>query len=390
MLGLFWGAVAAIVHTYVVFPVVVLARGRLRARPHDEAEVTPAVSIVIAAHNEAADIGAKLESLLGLDYPADRLELIVASDGSDDGTEEVVAGYAERGVRLVRLPRSGKASALNAGVAEAGGEVLVFTDANSRFEPGALRALVRPFADPGVGGVAGDQRYLAGDSSSGAGERRYWDLDRMLKQGESRAGHVISATGAIYAVRRRLFAPVVDGVTDDFATSTAVIARGYRLVFAPDAVAWEPVAASTEAEWSRKVRVMTRGLRAVALRRGLLRPDRHGFYAYQLLTHKVLRRLMALPLTAIAVSSPFLWRRGRLYRLAVAGQAAGYGLAAAGLLAPRSRVGRARPATLAGYFCMVNAAGATAAWNVVRGHRIDRWEPQRSTARPAASDEAVA
>ena len=377
----FWGAVAVLAYTYAGFPLLVLARAAVRPRPYRTGDVRPPVSVLIAAHNEATAIGPKLESVLAAAYPGGRREVIVASDGSDDGTEEVVRRYEDRGVRLVALPRVGKAAALNRAIAVATGEVLVFTDANSALEPDAVTALVRPFADPTVGGVAGDQRYRRrGDEAAvTGGERRYWDFDRLLKVAESRAGNAISATGALYAVRRELVGEVPEGVTDDFATSTGVIAAGARLVFAPDAVAWEPVAASGEVEFGRKVRVMTRGLRGVVVRRELLDVRRHGFYAVQLVSHKVLRRLMVVPLAVLAVASPALWRRGRLYRLATVGQVLFYGAGAAGLLAGSSGRRRARGRLLAipAFFCLVNAASVKACWNLVTGRRIDRWEPQR-------------
>jgi cellulose synthase/poly-beta-1,6-N-acetylglucosamine synthase-like glycosyltransferase len=382
---LFWGAAAAIAYTYGLFPALVLARARLRPRPHRIAGVTPSLSIVIAARNEVDAIGAKLENVLSLDYPEARRQIVVASDGSEDGTDEVVRGYEDRGVRLLRRSREGKAPALNAAVAAAVGEILVFTDANSIFAPDALRAIVSPFADPAVGGVAGDQRYLSTDGDSmAAGELRYWDLDRMLKAAESRAGNVISATGAIYAIRRELFDIVPDGVTDDFVTSTGVIARGYRLVFAPTAVAYEPVAETGALEFDRKVRVITRGLRSVLVRRALLNPFRHGFYAVQLFSHKVLRRMMVFPLMVMAVTSPFLWRRGRLYRAATVIQLALYGAGATGALLPDRPIARRRPFVIATFFCLVNLASVKAIWNLVSGHRIDRWEPQR--ANPVRTD----
>jgi cellulose synthase/poly-beta-1,6-N-acetylglucosamine synthase-like glycosyltransferase len=377
----FWGAVAVLAYTYAGFPLLVLARAAVRPRPYRTGDVRPPVSVLIAAHNEATAIGPKLESVLAAAYPGGRREVIVASDGSDDGTEEVVRRYEDRGVRLVALPRVGKAAALNRAIAVATGEVLVFTDANSALEPDAVTALVRPYADPTVGGVAGDQRYRRrGDEAAvTGGERRYWDFDRLLKVAESRAGNAISATGALYAVRRELVGEVPEGVTDDFATSTGVIAAGARLVFAPDAVAWEPVAASGEVEFGRKVRVMTRGLRGVLVRRELLDVRRHGFYAVQLVSHKVLRRLMVVPLAVLAVASPALWRRGRLYRLATVGQVLFYGAGAAGLLAGSSgrRRGRGRLLAIPAFFCLVNAASVKACWNLVTGRRIDRWEPQR-------------
>jgi cellulose synthase/poly-beta-1,6-N-acetylglucosamine synthase-like glycosyltransferase len=315
--------------------------------------------------------------------------VIIASDGSDDGTNAVVQGYETQGVKLLALPRLGKAPALNAAADAASGEILAFSDANSMFAPDAIRALVRPFADPQVGGVAGNQRYLR--KESGSGESSYWGFDRKLKQSQSRAGNAISATGAIYAIRRALFEPIPGGVTDDFFTSTGVMVRGYRLVFAPDAVAYEPVAASSGREFERKVRVITRGLQAVLLRRTLLNPLRHGFYALQLFSHKVLRRLVVFPLLIIAILSPMLWTRGLIYRLATLGQAVFYGLALTHVLLGERRVAQSKILALPFYFCMVNGACLLAAWNLLRGRRIERWEPRRQegelpgVARPASA-----
>ena len=375
----FWLSAGAIAVTYVGFPALLLVRGRVVRRPVAAADITPDVSLVIAAHDEELSIGAKLDNVLALDYPADRLQVIIASDGSTDGTNAIVAAYADRGIRLLALPRVGKAAALNAALAEATGEIVVFSDANSMFVAEAIRAIVRPFADPAVGGVAGDQRYDRGGANGAMaeGERGYWDLDRMLKLAESASGSVTSATGAIYALRRTLIQPVMDGVTDDFYTSTAVVAAGRRLVFAEDAAANEPVASSGGVEYGRKVRVMTRGLRGVLARRSLLDPRVHGFYSIQLLWHKLLRRLMVFPLLAVAVASPFLWGRGWLYRLATVGQAAFYALAGAGIALRGRPRSRARYLALPAYFCMVNMAALQATVNVLRGRRIDRWEPMQ-------------
>jgi cellulose synthase/poly-beta-1,6-N-acetylglucosamine synthase-like glycosyltransferase len=378
-LGLFWSAAALLAWTYAVFPVLLLARGRLARRPYRTGEITPLVSVLIAARNEAGVIGSKLESLLRLDYPAEKLEIVVASDGSTDATAQVVATYADRGVRLLTLPADGKAAALNAAVEASRGELLVFSDANSEFAPTALRALVRPFADPGVGGVAGNQVY-SGSARDGTatGERSYWHLDRRLKEAESAAGSAISATGAIYAIRRSLFAPVPVGVTDDFATSTRVVSEGYRLVFAPDAIAYEAVADSTGREFARKVRVMTRGMRGVVVMRHLLDPRRYGFYSFQLAWHKVLRRLMAIPLIILAVATLALRGRGPIYRAAAVGQGAFYAAAVGGLLLGRTRIGRGRLLSLPAYLVMVNAASLVALLNVITGRRIDHWNPARS------------
>jgi glycosyltransferase involved in cell wall biosynthesis len=378
--ALFGLAAALIVYTYLLFPCLVLLRARLWPRPHGSAPIAPAVSVVMAAHNEARSIGAKLDNLLGLDYPPDRVHVVVATDGCDDGTDAIARARGDRRVRVVTLGRVGKAAALNAGVSAATGEILVFTDANSMFAPEAMRALVAPFADPHVGGVAGDQRYVAdgAEAAVATGERRYWDLDRAIKRAESRGGNAISATGAIYAVRRELFRPVPPGVTDDFATSTAVIAQGRRLVFAPDAVAFEPVAPSGGDEFERKVRVMTRGLNGVVARRELLDPRRHGFYALQLLSHKVLRRLMAIPLAVLAGTSLAEARRSRTFRLLAAAQGALYATGAVGLALRGGGRVRSRLVALPAYFCLVNVASLRAVWNIARHRAIDRWDPRRA------------
>jgi len=395
---LFWSAAALIAYTYIFFPALVFLRGLLHRRPYRSAEITPQVSLIIAAHNEAGSIGAKLDNILSLDYPRDRLEVVIASDGSNDGTDAIVRGYAGQGVKLLSLPRQGKAPALNAAVAASTGEILVFSDANSMYAPDAIRALVRPFADPEVGGVAGNQRYasaplrtdLAGDSDgAGDGERSYWNFDRKLKQSQSRAGNAISATGAIYAIRRSLFRTVPVGVTDDFVTSTRVIAQGYRLVFAPDAIAYEPVARSSGAEFGRKVRVITRGLRGVLVMRELLNPFRYGFYAIQLFSHKVLRRLAVFPLLMLLLASPQLWQHGLFYQVATLVQLGFYGCGALGLLLGGTRLGRLKVFTIVFFFCMVNAASLLASVNVLRGRQIDRWEPQRQGAHAAANHATV-
>jgi cellulose synthase/poly-beta-1,6-N-acetylglucosamine synthase-like glycosyltransferase len=385
---LFWLATAVVAYTYVGFPLLVLLRARLRPRPHARADVTPQVSVVIAAHDEEASIGPRVDNLLALDYPPDRIEFVIASDGSTDRTVAEARRRDDPRVNVLDLPRTGKATALNAAVAASGGEILVFSDANTAYAPDAIGMLVRSFADPAVGGVAGNQVYLPASASSGprddgaatavgVGERSYWDFDRLVKDAESLGGSVISATGAMYAIRRELFREVPDGVTDDFVTSTRVIAAGRRLVFEPAAIAYEPVAGSSSREYRRKVRIMTRGLRGVAVARDLLDPARHGFYAFQLLTHKVLRRLMAIPLVLILVTSLFLWDDGPIYRVAVVGQLAVYGMGVIGLLL-RDRPGGRRPwFAIPSFFLLVNIASLHALWNLLSGRRIDRWQPVR-------------
>jgi cellulose synthase/poly-beta-1,6-N-acetylglucosamine synthase-like glycosyltransferase len=375
----FWGSGAVLAWAYAGFPAVAFLRSTLRPRPYAVATHAPSVAIVVAAHNEVETIERKLDNLASLDYPRDRLELIVASDGSTDGTDDVVRRRRAPRVRLLSLPRKGKAAAMNAAVATTRADVLVFTDANSMLRPDAVQALVRPLVDPDVGGVAGDQRYTGDRDTEGTavGERDYWSFDRALKRAQSASGSIIGATGALYAVRRDLVAQIPDGVADDFYVSLAVVAQGARLVFEPAAIALEPVAPSAAQEFRRRTRVLTRGLRCIFVMRPLLNPRRHGFFAIQLLSQKVLLRVSVVPLGAIALTSTTLVRRGRVYQLAAAGQAVLFGLGLIGLAAPRSRLARRRVVALPAYFCLINAAQTAALWNLARRRTIDRWEPQR-------------
>lgn len=373
-------ATVTIVYSYALFPLLVFVRGRFFGQPWRQSNITPTVDVLIVCHNEAADIGSKLKNLLAADYPADGLRLIVASDGSDDETERIVRDIKDPRVSLLCFPRRGKIPALNDAVEHARGELLVFSDANSQFAPNALRNMVRHFADPSVGGVAGNQVYRgsAGNGAAASGERSYWNYDRLLKVAESRCGNTISATGAIYAIRRSLFRTVPSGVTDDFTISTGVIEQGFRLVLDADAIAWEPVAGKNRAEFYRKVRVMTRGFRAVWVRRKLLNPFRYGFYALQLASHKLLRRLVIIPLLVLLAITPWCWQAGGWLSVLAVAQWIIYSLAAAGFLLGGTQLGRSRPLAIPAYFCLVNVAALVAAVNFVRGRKIEFWDSHRS------------
>lgn len=384
----FYIALAFLAYAYVGFPLLVAVRAIAWKRPYCKEPIAPKVSMIIACRNEEAGIGAKLENVLSLEYPREQIEVIIASDGSTDGSATIVRKYADRGVKLLELPDVGKAAALNQAVFEATGEILVFSDANSIYGADAVGKLVQAFADPKVGGVAGNQVYRdAYDAGIAvAGERGYWSFDRWLKTAQSRSGNTTSATGAIYAVRRSLFQNAPDGVTDDFVTSTRVIAQGYRLVFEPDAACYEPVAGAARAEFRRKTRVITRGLRGLLLMRELLNPFRHGFYALQLLSHKVLRRLAIFPLIVLAVTTPFLWAEGIGFQAVAQLQLLSYGAALVGLILARTGIPAPKPISIPFYFCMVNFAALVAVLRVIRGHRIERWEPQRGLSTSAESE----
>jgi cellulose synthase/poly-beta-1,6-N-acetylglucosamine synthase-like glycosyltransferase len=381
----FWSSIAFLVYAYGGFVLLVGAVGLWLRRGVRKLPITPSVTLIIAAYNEEEVIAERLDNALALDYPRDRLQILVASDGSTDRTEEIVASYASQGVLLLALPRRGKIRTLNAAAARATGKILVFTDANIMCRPDTLRALVANFADPRVGGVAGHTTYTLdpGSESSSYGERLYWRYDTWLKKLESQTGSIVSAHGGLYAIRRVLFRPIPDGaVTDDFAISTSVIAEGYRLVFEPEALATEAAVPEAQREFRRRVRLMTRGLRGVFLRRRLLNPRRYGFYSVVLASHKLARRLVPVSLAIIAVASVAAWPHGLVYQAAVIGQALFYGMAAIGYLLRRSRAGRLKVLYIPFYYCMANVACSIAWVHALRGRRIEVWQPQRQSLRP--------
>jgi len=385
---LFFLSLAMVFYAYLLFPALLLLRAAVWRKPYHGQDISPTVTMIICCHNEQDSIEAKLRNCLALSYPSDKMEIIVASDGSDDRTEEIVKQFADDGVKLLALPRGGKALALNAAVDQAQGEVLVFSDANSIYGIDAIGALVRPLADPTVGGVAGDQRYVKqdkGTTSSHDGEQSYWNYDRLLKRAQSCSGSVTSATGAIYSIRRSLFQNVPSGVTDDFVTSARIVAQGHRLVFAVDAIAYEHLAGTSGAEFRRKVRLMTRGLRGVLELRRLLNPFRYGVYSLQLFSHKVLRRLLFVWLITLLATSVCLWNDGLWYRLAAIAQLAAYGSALFGTIFARTRIGRLKPFSVPAFFVMANVAAMIATFNLIRGRKIDIWQPSRNDALPAAS-----
>jgi cellulose synthase/poly-beta-1,6-N-acetylglucosamine synthase-like glycosyltransferase len=360
-----------VVWVYAGYPLALALLGVLRPRPRATGPIEPSLSVIVAAHDEVAVIGDKVANVLASDYPSSRVELIVASDGSTDGTVEAAR---DAGASLVLdLPRVGKLAALNRAAAAARGEILVFTDADSLFEPGTLRRLMSNFADERVGAVAANiVRVVKEDGRPVArGEGLYWRYERLLKRLEDRVGSVVSASGHLYAIRRGRFRESAQTAgTDDFLISSAVVLQGARLAFDEEARVLVATPEEGGTELRRKVRVMNRGLRsALELGTGLL-PTRTGLYALEVVFHKLLRRLVGFFLLALLVATAALG-----WWLALAPQLAFYALAAAGALLAHTRLGRFKPLWIPYFFCLANAAAALAVLSLLAGVRFERWEP---------------
>lgn len=286
--------VSAVLLGYVVigYPLLLRAIVAIRGpRPVAQRDITPPVTLVISAYNEVSVIAAKLENALALDYPRECLEILVVSDASDDGTDEVVQAFADRGVVLRRqATRRGKTAGLNAEVPRASGEIVVFSDANAMYEPDAVRMLVRNFADPAVGCVTGEARYLhESDGAADEGEGAYWNYELQMKRLETAVGSSVGGDGAIYAIRKPLWQQLPDDGINDFLNPLQIVAAGWRGVYEPAAVCYEATAGDTAKEYRRRVRIISRSWRAVFLAIDVLKPWKVGFFAVSVVSHKVLR-----------------------------------------------------------------------------------------------------
>jgi cellulose synthase/poly-beta-1,6-N-acetylglucosamine synthase-like glycosyltransferase len=323
----FWASLGLLAWTHVGYPLAAALAARIRRRRVASSAIEPSVSVIVAAHNEADVIERRVRNLLELDYPADRIEVLVASDASTDGTDEIVErlAAADPRVRLVRCPRGGKVAAQNRGVAESSGEIVGFSDANAVWQHDALRKLVRSFADPAVGYVTGKASYEAADGTNREGA--YWRFELWLRAQESRLGSVTGGNGPIYAVRRSDWEDVEPWCGHDLGLPYLMVQRGRRAVYDPDAVSVEKPSKDIEDEYRRKVR-MLRGA-WVHVFRGMLR--RVGpVYFVELVSHRLLRYGSGILHVLLLLSNAALLAEGWLYRVAFVLQLVWLLLAAAG------------------------------------------------------------
>ena len=303
MRWLFGVSMLLVVYTYFLYPLVLWALTRLRARDARKGPALPSVTMIVAARNEADKIRRKLEHSLALDYPADRLEILVASDASDDGTDEIVQEYAGRGVRLVRAPeRKGKEHAQGLALAAATGEIVVMTDAATLLEPEALRALAANFSDPSIGAVSSEDVILDAAGNPTA-EGVYVKYEMWVRRLESRFHSLVGLSGSCFAIRRTLCGYWPSTLASDFLSALHAARGGYRAVADPTARGRFVAVASAQAETRRKVRTFLRGITVLMANLDLLNPFRYGWFAFQLASHKLLRFVTPLLLVAALAAS---------------------------------------------------------------------------------------
>jgi len=375
---LFWTMAGIVLYTYVGYSLTILVLARFVDRPVRRGEIEPRVTYLITAYNEERNIAAKLEQVLSLGYPRDKLEIIVASDGSTDRTDEIVRQFAANRVRLVRVEgRVGKTETQNQAVREATGDIIVFSDATTYYEASALRNLVRNYADSAVGAVSGRYEYRNPTGASiGFGSILFWRYENLIKVLQTRIGTITGCCGCIYSVRRELYEPLPADIISDLVEPLKILQKGYRIVFEPDAIAFEETTEKTSEEFSMRVRVVTRGMRGLWFMRPLFNPFRFGFVSYQLLSHKVLRWLIPVFLLLLLVSNAWLLGSSWFYDVTFGLQVVFYAVALLGLLAERWNI-VFKPLMVPLYFVTVNAAAVVAMYRIWKGYKAVTWETIR-------------
>jgi len=360
--ALFWLSFAALLWTHVLYPLAASALARVRTRRVAAQPIEPTVSVIVAAVNEQAAIERRLENLLELDYPSERLELVVTSDGSTDRTHELVERFAGRGVRLIVNPRGGKVAAQNQAVRETTGEILAFSDANATWASDALRQLVENFADPEVAYVCGQLVLEAADGSNREG--LYWRYEMVQREAESRLGSITGGNGSIYAVRRADYVEVDPKWGHDLSFPYRMVQAGRRAVYEPAARAFEKPTPSNETEYRRKVR-MFEHCWEITLRGSMLKRLPFG-YLIEMISHRTLRYGSGILHLVLLATSLALVGTGLVYQVVLGGQLLLLAAAAAG-------IGIAR------YYVLVTWATVVALWNYLRRGVPATWEAAEGT-----------
>jgi poly-beta-1,6-N-acetyl-D-glucosamine synthase len=369
MTWIFWASALLIAYTYLGYAVWLWLQARLFPWPVLRMRQEPPVSIVMIVRNEERVLEAKLRNLLSLDYPPERCQIVVVSDGSTDRTEEILRQHLDNPriqVVMNQLSR-GKASGLNDAFAWATGDIVVFTDARQKIEPGALRVLTESFADPEVGCVSGE--LMLGDLDSGETKRGmglYWRIEKQVRELEAASGSVVGATGALYAVRRELLTAVPEGtILDDVYIPLQIVKQGKRVIFEPHARAWDSPDLGGGLEFARKVRTLSGNYQLVQLMPWVL--SRQNPVLLRFVSHKLLRLVAPFALAAMFVAS--LWLKAPVYRVALILQLAFYGLGVVALAQLLKRGPVARAADAAATFVLLNTAAVVAFANFISGRK---------------------
>ena len=372
---LFWGALVFIGYAYWGYPLVLAMLSLLKSRPVRTAPITPPVTVIVTAFNEEARIQEKLENTLAVEYPAGQLQILVASDCSTDRTDDIAAGYASRGVQVARAPkRQGKEHAQQYALQFATGEIIVFSDVATILQPDAIRTIVSNFADPSVGCVSSEDRFIDPDGTI-SGEGAYVRYEMFLRALESRVNTLVGLSGSFFAARREVCANWAPDLQSDFNTLLNAVRLGLRGISDPRTVGYYKNIADERREYERKVRTVLRGISVFMHSMPLINPFRYGLFAWQLVSHKLCRWLVPFAMILLLVGNLLLLGESPFYQAVLAGQGLFYGMALAGIVF--RHLSRSTLMKLPSFFVLVNLSILNAWVRYVRGQRIVLWEPSK-------------
>lgn len=375
---LFWCFWILVVYVYIGYPLFLLVIYKIkRSEGIHRADITPFVSFIIPAFNEEKAIAQKIENTLMLDYPKEKLEIIISSDGSTDNTNDIVKRYESENVKLVVLETNqGKSAAENAGLLIANGDIILFSDATGIYDRCALRELVRPFADEKVGCVVGMVKYHNTHvTASTDGEGIYWRYEVFIRQLESRVGNLAMASGSIFACRRFLVQPLDESVGEDFVIPLMMVKQGFRTIYEPQAISKEMVAETDRSIFKTKNRIITKDLRGLFFCSFTLNPFRYPLYAWGLISHKLLRWLVPYFLIIIFITNLLILERP-FYFLTFILQVVFYTMSFVGYLWQK----KGKPPRILGIFfsfCLTNLAALVGVMQFLMGKKTGRWIPIR-------------
>jgi cellulose synthase/poly-beta-1,6-N-acetylglucosamine synthase-like glycosyltransferase len=375
MIYVFWLAIAFIIYTVVGYPTLLGILSLLRSRNHERREIFPAVSVITVMHNGAALVAEKIRNTLAFDYPKEKLEIIVGSDGSTDSTPEVVRSFASQGVKLVEsLEWRGKHHVQMLARDIARGEILVFTDAAIHVGPDVLRKMVAHFADSSIGCVCSVDQ-MQDTTGDWMGETLYVYGEMGLRRLEAKVSSLVSLSGSLFAVRRSMCDTWHADQSTDFFLALHAVARGMGAVLAPECPARVGVVRSERGEFWRKVRTIVHGLVVFFSHLELLNPFRYGLFSWQLVSHKLCRWLLPFAVIATFFANFFLWRAGPFYQFCLVVQLMGCVMSSLSLL--HGRLARISVIKLANFFFLGNVATLWAWWKFCLGEKYVTWEPSR-------------
>jgi cellulose synthase/poly-beta-1,6-N-acetylglucosamine synthase-like glycosyltransferase len=374
----FWLTAFLLFYVYAGYPLLLALIGLFVRRPRPDAGYTPRISVLIAAYNEEEAIERKIQQTLALEYPADKIEVLVLSDCSTDRTDEIVKEFPDSRVRLVRMPeRRGKTFAQNIGVKEATGQVIIFSDATAIYHAKALLYLACNYQDASVGAVSGRYQYFdpGEQSPTGLGSVAFWNYENMIKKMQSSIRTITGCCGCIYSVRKATYTDLPADIISDLVQPLQAIRKGYRVVFEDRALAYEETTQSTGEEFSMRVRVVTRAMRGLLSVSDLLKPWKFAWPAFQLWAHKIMRWMVPLFLIALLVANSLLLDSS-VYRFTLAVQLFFYAAALLNMLLPLHR--QWKPLGIPLFFCTLNAAALVSMLEICRGRKYVTWQTVRA------------